>query len=192
MSIRLRRRVSPWSIGLLFLAIACVGIVVFSLNKPLPTYLVAKRDLVPGQSIQSTDLEAAELDLGSLASLYASEIPAGTSLTSPVPQGELIPVSRLGRALAENQTAIRLIPSIKPSAAVALGSFVSIWQVVEVEGIFQPEQLVARAEVASVEVGEELFAEDIPEIEILLSKEQAMLLITALAADFEVFVLPAK
>ena len=60
--------------------------------------------------------------------------------------GELIPVSRLGRELAENQTAIRLIPSIKPSAAVALGSFVSVWQVVEVEGIFQPEQLVARAE----------------------------------------------
>ena len=60
MSIRLRRRVSPWSIGLLFLAIASVGVVVFSLNKPLPTYLVAKRDLVPGQSIQSADLEAAE------------------------------------------------------------------------------------------------------------------------------------
>ncbi|MFM2022888.1 MAG: hypothetical protein RIR89_280 [Actinomycetota bacterium] len=192
MSIRLRRRLSPWSIGLFVLAIASVGIVVASLYKPLPTYLVAKRDLVPGQSIQSTDLEVAELDLGSLAPLYAKEIPAGAALTSAVPQGELIPVSRLARELAENQTAIRLIPSIKPSAAVALGSFVSIWQVVEVDGIFQPEQLVARAEVASVEVGEGLFAEDVPEIEILLSKEQAMLLITALAADYEVFVLPAK
>lgn len=176
----------------MFLAIASVGIAVISLNKPLPTYLVAKRDLVPGQSIQTTDLDMVELDLGSLAALYAKEIPAGTALTSAVPKGELIPVSRFGRELAENQTAIRLVPSIKPSAAVVLGSFVSIWQVVEVEGLFQPEQLVARAEVASVEFGEGLFAEDVPEIEILLSKEQAMLLITALAADFDVFVLPAK
>jgi hypothetical protein len=52
--------------------------------------------------------------------------------------------------------------------------------------------LVARAEVAAVEYGEGLFSEEIPEVELLLGKEQAMLVITALAADFDIYVLPAK
>jgi hypothetical protein len=75
---------------------------------------------------------------------------------------------------------------------VVAGTLVSVWQVVEVEGQFQPQQLVATAEVAAVQYGEGLFSEEIPEVELLVGREQAMLVITALAADFDVFVLPVK
>lgn len=163
-----------------------------ALNKPLPTYLVAKRDLVAGELIISEDVESVALDLGPLADRYASALSEGKAVRSAIGAGELIPLSRLGSQFLDNQTAVRLIPSTQPSASVIQGSFVSVWQVVEVAGGFEPQQLVDRAEVAAVKYGEGLFAEEIPEVELLLGKEQAMLVITALAADFEVFVLPTK
>lgn len=192
MSMRIKKRVNPWTVAIFILSLAAVAVMVFALNKPLPTYLIAKRDLLPGELISAQDVEQLNLDLGPLAASYITELPDDLAVRSAIPQGELIPLSRLGTQLAQNQTAIRLLPATKPAAAVLAGSLVSVWQVVEVEGEFQPQQLVAIAEVAAIEYGEGLFSEDVPEIELLLGKEQAMLVITALAADYDVFVLPLK
>lgn len=192
MTIRIRRRVSSWTLFLGVAAVSCAVLIFMALNKPLPTYLVAKRDLVAGELIISEDVESVALDLGPLADRYASALSEGKAVRSAIGAGELIPLSRLGSQFLDNQTAVRLIPSTQPSASVIQGSFVSVWQVVEVAGGFEPQQLVDRAEVAAVKYGEGLFAEEIPEVELLLGKEQAMLVITALAADFEVFVLPTK
>ena len=192
MTIRIRRRISPWTIGFVAMAIASSVLFILALNKPLPTYLVAKRDLSPGEQISLGDVELVALDLGPLADKYAIGVTDSMSSRSAIPAGELLPLSRLGSAMPENQTAIRLVPSTKPSALVNGGAYVSVWQVVEGESGFEPQQLVARAEVAAVEYGEGLFSEEIPEVELLLGKEQAMLVITALAADFDIYVLPAK
>ena len=192
MSMRIRKRVNPWTVAIFILSLAAVAVMVFALNKPLPTYLIAKRDLLPGELISAQDVEQLNLELGPLAASYIKELPDDLAVRSAIPQGELIPLSRLGTQLAQNQTAIRLLPATKPASAVLAGSLVSVWQVVEVEGEFQPQQLVAIAEVAAIQYGEGLFSEDVPEIELLLGKEQAMLVITALAADYDVFVLPLK
>ena len=192
MTIRIRRRISPWTIGFVAMAIASSVLFILALNKPLPTYLVAKRDISPGEQISLGDVELVALDLGPLADKYAIGVTDSMSSRSAIPVGELLPLSRLGSAMPENQTAIRLVPSTKPSALVNGGAYVSVWQVVEGESGFEPQQLVARAEVAAVEYGEGLFSEEIPEVELLLGKEQAMLVITALAADFDIYVLPAK
>lgn len=192
MTIRIRRRISPWTIGFVAMAIASSVLFILALNKPLPTYLVAKRDISPGEQISLGDVELVALDLGPLADKYAIGVTDSMSSRSAIPAGELLPLSRLGSAMPENQTAIRLVPSTKPSALVNGGAYVSVWQVVEGESGFEPQQLVARAEVAAVEYGEGLFSEEIPEVELLLGKEQAMLVITALAADFDIYVLPAK
>jgi hypothetical protein len=172
------------------LTLAAVGIAVVSLNKPLPNYLVAKRELIPGEPITSEDVEILALDLGILENKYLQEIPSNLVVRSTVPAGELIPLTRVGDQLAENQTAIRLSPATKPAASVVAGALVSVWQVIEIEGQFVPQQLVAAAEVAAVDYAEGLLAEEIPEIELLVGKDQAMLVITALAAESDVFVLP--
>lgn len=190
MSIRIRRRLSGWLI-LSLLVIFSSGFLLFlSLNKPLPTYLVAKRDLVPGELLESSDFELVPIDLGPLAPKYLSSVSPNLQLLSQIPAGELVPISRLGIEFAENQTAVRLIPSIKPASNVKPGSWVSIWQVVEKEEQYSAELLVERAEVSAVETGEGLFADELPEVEVVLGAEQARLLITALAAKVEVFVLP--
>jgi hypothetical protein len=190
MSIRIRKRVSPWTVIIFILSLVAALVVVLTLNKPLPTFLVAKRALAPGELITAQDVDLQNLDLGPLEGNYLKEIPS--AVRSAVAAGELIPVSRVGPQLTENQTAIRLLPATKPAASVVAGTLVSVWQVVEIEGEFQPQQIVAIAEVAAVQFGEGLFSEEIPEVELLLGKEQAMLVITALSANFDVFVLPLK
>ena len=192
MSMRIRKSISPWTVAIFILSLAALAVIVITLNKPLPTYLVAKRALVPGEQLTAQDVDFLNLDLGPLEGNYLREIPADLAVRSAVPAGELIPVSRLGTQLSENQTAIRILPATKPASSVVAGTLVSVWQVVEVEGQFQPQQLVATAEVAAVQYGEGLFSEEIPEVELLVGREQAMLVITALAADFDVFVLPVK
>lgn len=192
MSIRIRRRISPWGIFLVLAGLLVAVALVFSLNKPLPTYMVAKREIAVGEKILQSDFELVPLDLGPLASKYLAEVPEDLQAISQIPAGELVPISRLGSQLLENQTSVRVIPSIQPSANVKAGSLVSIWQVIEIEDEFLPQLLVERAEVSTVEFGEGLFADELPQVELLLSSEQAKLLITALAADYEVFVLPVS
>jgi hypothetical protein len=192
MSMRIRKSISPWTVAIFILSLIALAVVVVTLNKPLPTYLVAKRALAPGEQITEQDVDFLNLNLGPLESNYLREIPADLAVRSAVPAGELIPVSRLATQLSENQTAIRILPATKPASSVVAGTLVSVWQVIEVEGQFQPQQLVATAEVAAIHYGEGLFSEDIPEVELLVGREQAMLVITALAADFDVFVLPVK
>jgi multidrug efflux pump subunit AcrA (membrane-fusion protein) len=49
MSFRIRRRISGWVILTLLVIFACGLLQIAALNKPLPTYLVAKRDLAAGE-----------------------------------------------------------------------------------------------------------------------------------------------
>lgn len=176
---------------LTLLVLSCSGLILFfSWNKPLPTYLVAKRDLVPGELLDSFDFESVPIDLGPVAEKYLSSVSPNLQLLSQIPAGELVPISRLGIDFAENQTAVRMIPSSKPSSNVKPGSWVSIWKVLEQDDQYLPVLLVERAQVSAVEYGEGLFADQLPEVEVVLGSDQATLLITALAAKHEVFVLP--
>jgi hypothetical protein len=186
----MRKRISSWTLLLIGLGSLLAAVLVLSVNKPLPTYLVAKSNLTAGQELVDADFEIVNLYLGPLADKYLSRIQANTSVISQIPAGELVPLSRIGRELLPNQTSVRIVPSTKPASNVAAGSWVSIWQVVEIEDKFEPQLLVESAEVLAVEYSEGLFADEIPEVEILLGSEQATLLITALAAKHEVFVLP--
>ena len=176
---------------LTLLVLSCSGLILlYSWNKPLPTYLVAKRDLVPGELLDFFDFESVPIDLGPVAEKYLSSVSPNLQLLSQIPAGELVPISRLGINFAENQTAVRMIPSSKPSSNVKPGSWVSIWKVLEQDDQYLPVLLVERAQVSAVEYGEGLFADQLPEVEVVLGSDQATLLITALAAKHEVFVLP--
>jgi Flp pilus assembly protein CpaB len=182
MSISIRRRISGWMILTLLVIFASGLLLIAALNKPLPTYLVAKRDLAAGESIEATDFVEVSLDLGPLAEKYLTTLSNDWQVLSHIPAGELVPLSRLGIDLAANQTVVRLMPSVRPAANVKPGSWVSVWQVIEQEDNHLAELLVQSAEVSAVEFGEGLFADKLPEVEVVLGAEQATLLITALAA----------
>lgn len=192
MAVRLQRsrlRTLALPIGIATIGLA---LIIFGFLRPLPTYLIAARDLAPGELVTAADVSEVELDLGPIASGYLSELPLGQATSGFVAAGELLPKRLLGDYQLPTQTLIRIVPQSPPAAAVRPGTLVSIWQVREVEEILQPERLVELAEVVAIIEPDGLFAADLPELELRMSKEQATAVITAVAGDIPLFVMPTS
>ena len=190
MAIRLRRRPRAWVVIAGVMSVAMLAVLMLGLLRPLPSYLVAAGNLQPGVVLGPEAFEMVELDLGALASDYASSIPAGQTVTTLIRAGELLPKSRLGQFAPSGLTSIRFVPESRPASATEVGTHVAIWQVVEVEEVSAAQLLVPRALVTAIDEPEGLFADASPEVELQLFAEQATLVIAALAANYPLFVLP--
>lgn len=172
-----------------FLVLVLVGIA--GLNRPLPSYLIAAGNLGAGTVLTSELVRSESLDLGSIAQGYATDSDLdGQALLLPVASGELIPRRALGETLANGQTSIRVIPDLKPASQVTPGSRVSIWQVVELEDDFEPQLLVASSLVSDIFLGDGLFAGELPEVELILSRGEAALVLTAITSESAIYLLP--
>ena len=172
-----------------FLVLVLVGIA--GLNRPLPTYLIASSNLGVGTVLGSELVRLESLDLGSIAESYATEADLdGQALLIPISSGELIPRRALGESLTNGQTSIRVVPDLKPSSQITLGSRVSIWQVVEVEDEFETQLLVASSLVSDILFGEGLFAGELPEVELILSRIEAAMVLRAVTSESAIYLLP--
>ena len=172
-----------------FLILVLVGIA--GLNRPLPTYLIASSNLGVGTVLGSELVRLESLDLGSIAESYATEADLdGQALLIPISSGELIPRRALGESLTNGQTSIRVVPDLKPASQITLGSRVSIWQVVEVEDEFEPQLLVASSLVSDILFGEGLFAGELPEVELILSRIEAAMVLRAVTSESAIYLLP--
>ena len=172
-----------------FLVLVLVGIA--GLNRPLPTYLIASSNLGVGTVLGSELVRLESLDLGSIAESYATEADLdGQALLIPISSGELIPRRALGESLTNGQTSIRVVPDLKPASQITLGSRVSIWQVVEVEDEFEPQLLVASSLVSDILFGEGFFAGELPEVELILSRIEAAMVLRAVTSESAIYLLP--
>ncbi len=172
-----------------FLVLVLVGIA--GLNRPLPIYLIASSNLGVGTVLGSELVRLESLDLGSIAESYATEADLdGQALLIPISSGELIPRRALGESLTNGQTSIRVVPDLKPASQITLGSRVSIWQVVEVEDEFEPQLLVASSLVSDILFGEGLFAGELPEVELILSRIEAAMVLRAVTSESAIYLLP--
>ena len=189
---RLRARPANWVLLLISSSLVLVGLVVASAMKPLPSYLVASSTISTGTLLSEADAVVVELDLGVYSEAYVA---AGTSIeglsaTAVIGQGELIPLRLIGRGLRPDQTALRFVPDLKPAQSIVPGSVVSVWQVIETEEGFVPQRIVSVSEVLAIEFGDGLFAEDAPDVELLLNLDQSTLVLAAVAAGYPIYVLP--
>ena len=172
-----------------FLVLVLVGIA--GLNRPLPSYLIAAGNLGAGTVLTSELIRSESLDLGSVAQGYATDADLdGQALLLPVASGELIPRRALGETLANGQTSIRVTPDLKPASQITPGSRVSIWQVVELEDEFDPQLLVVSSLVSDIFLGDGLFAGELPEVELILSRGEAALVLTAITSESAIYLLP--
>lgn len=190
MAIRLRRRPRAWVLMVGAMSAVFLVIVALGLSRPLPSYLVARDTIAPGALLTEDDFQMVAMDLGPLAEKYATTLEPGLSVTSLVEGGELIAKSRFQNYMPIGLTSVRLTPSSRPSTATRVGSYVAVWQVLEVEEVLSSQLLVPRALVTAIAEPEGLFADAAPEIELQLFTEKATLVIAALAADLPIFVLP--
>jgi hypothetical protein len=85
---------------------------------------------------------------------------------------------------------LRFVPDLKPAQSIVPGSVVSVWQVTETEDGFMPQRIVSVSEVLAIEFGDGLFAEDAPDVELLLNLDQSTLVLAAVAAGYPIYVLP--
>ncbi|WP_415274414.1 hypothetical protein [Aquiluna sp. Uisw_065] len=168
------------------------GLVFASAIKPLPSYLVASSTISTGTLISDADTVVAEIDLGTLSEAYVTADTAtdGLSVTAVIGKGELIPLRLIGTGLRPNQTAIRFVPNLKPADSIVAGSVVPVWQVTETDDGFVPQRIVSVSEVLAIEFGDGLFAEDAPDVELLLNLDQSTLVLAAVAARYPIYVLP--
>ena len=189
---RLRARPANWVLLLIGSSLVLGGLVFASAIKPLPSYLVASSAISTGTLISDADTVVAEIDLGSLSEAYVTADTAidGLSVTAVIGKGELIPLRLIGTGLRPNQTAIRFVPNLKPADSIVAGSAVSVWQVTETEEGFVPQRIVSVSEVLAIEFGDGLFAEDAPDVELLLNLDQSTLVLAAVAARYPIYVLP--
>lgn len=192
MAIRFGKRVPNWILlaaGSLAVAIA-LGVA--ALSRPVPEYLVAATALKPGVPIQPEDLRSVALDLKELGDTYllAQDLLPGVGVIRVVREGELISRSDLTFEVDDTLTSIRIIPKLKPSDQVTPGAQVSVWKVLETEAGEQVQQLVERAEVLDLVYGEGLFAAEYPEVELRISWEQSALLLQAISAESDIYLLP--
>jgi hypothetical protein len=188
----IKRRVPNWLILGFGMGAIAIALFVSAANKPLPEYLVASSNLRPGQLLVKEDFESVALDLGPLADKYltADAFAPNYGISVVARSGELIALDSLTSQLNPELTSIRFTPGLQPSSSVKVGGWVSIWQVVEVDEVFEAQRLISRAEVSNLIVGEGLFATDSPEIEISLRLEDSVLVLAALSAGLDVYVLP--
>jgi hypothetical protein len=189
---RLRARPANWVLLLIGSSLVLGGLVFASAIKPLPSYLVASSAISTGTLISDAATVVAEIDLGTLGEAYATADTAtdGLSVTAVIGQGELIPLRLIGTGLRPNQTAIRFVPSLRPADSIVAGSVVSVWQVTETDDGFVPQRIVSVSEVLAIEFGDGLFAEDAPDVELLLNLDQSTLVLAAVAARYPIYVLP--
>ena len=189
---RLRARPANWVLLLISSSLVLGGLVFASAIKPLPSYLVASSTISTGTLISGADTAVAEMDLGTLSEAYVTAGTAidGLSVTAVIGKGELIPLRLIGRGLRPNQTSIRFVPNLKPADSIVAGSVVSVWQVTETEDGFVPQRIVSVSEVLAIEFGDGLFAEDAPDVELLLNLDQSTLVLAAVAAGYPIYVLP--
>ena len=181
-----RRAAAP-----IFLAAVGVALVTAGFLRPVPSYLVAATDLVPGVLVSESDLIATELDLGELGPSYLTELSPGSAVTDFVGRGELLPKRLIADFRSDNQTQLRIIPAADPAGSIVHGSTVAVWQVVEIEDQVIPEQVVAAALVVAITDSEGLFASDVAQYELLLSQNQATTLIAAMASELPLYLVPA-
>lgn len=192
MAVRFGRRVPNWVLLAVGSVVFAAALGVFALNRPLPEYLIASVNLKPGAIITAQDLKPANLDLGPAGESYllASELQPGTSVLRVVRKGELLSRADLTFETESGLTSLRFTPKLKPANQVVPGSRVSVWRVLEVETGRQVQQLVAQAEVLDLVYGDGLFAQEFPEVEIRVSWEESALLLEAVSAESDIYLLP--
>jgi hypothetical protein len=127
-----RKVIDPRLVIGIVLVVASVGAVVLLVGNAERTTAVytAGRSLVPGDVVTADDLVVTQVRLAESAARYLSteQLPAaGLVLTRYIDQGELLPVSALGRTDGQDVTTIVIPLAASLPEQVGVGSVVDLW-----------------------------------------------------------------
>jgi hypothetical protein len=189
----LRKRISNVALIIVTVATGLVIAGAIALSRPLPEYLVAKTPLIPGEEIGVESFELQRLDLGPAGRHYLTlqNAPEVFYLNEFVSEGELVPIRNVLDFAPDGLTTIVLSPSLEVSQKVSAGSWVQIWRTIPTENNFLGELLVPRSQVVAVTEGSSLMSDRGTLVEVMVSQEQAGLLLQTVSSDLDIFLLVA-
>jgi hypothetical protein len=189
----LRKRISNVALIIVTIATGLVIAGAIALNRPLPEYLVAKAPLIPGEAIGLDNFELQHLDLGVASNLYLTSrnAPERFYLNELVMEGELVPTRKVLERSSEGYTTIVLNPAIPISQKISAGSWVQIWRTVPTADNFLGELLVTRSQVLAVTEDSSLISDHGTLVEVLVTQEQAGLLLQGLSSELDIYLLLA-
>ncbi len=187
----LRKRISNLTLIVLLVATGLVAAGVITLSRPLPEYLVAKSVLIPGERIGIDDFELQGLDLGEASGLYltSQDAPNSFYLDGVALEGELILKRAVKSYPARGFTTVVLKPSLPISQQISAGSWVQIWRTSSSAEGFVGELLVMRSQVVTVTEDSKFISEPGSLVEVMVTPQQAALILQTLAADLEIYLL---
>ncbi len=188
-----RRRVSSWTVLGTSAAISLVVAGLLALNRPLPEYLVARGDLHPGERVTIENFHLMRLDLATAGAGYLTSADMDESyvVSQVILGGELLPSRSLSSADVQGLTTLVLESSLPVSEKITPGTWVQIWRTTSTALGMNGELLISRSEVASVIQDESLGSIDQRLVEVLVTQEQASLLIESIAAEMDLYLLVA-
>ena len=188
----LRRSIPRWMWMAMFMTVALFFVGLFSVNRPLPEYLVARGELSAGRPLELNDFEVVPLNLGSLEARYLgpSDLEPGLQLVDTLAKGELLPFSNVSMDIPIGQTSIRLTPALEVPQNVVPGGWVSIWRVLELDDQFTTELIVPRSKVVSVIEPDGLFANNIAQVELLIDVASSTVVMQSITAENDIYLLP--
>jgi hypothetical protein len=187
----LRKRISNVALIIVTIATGLVIAGAIALNRPLPEYLVAKATLIPGEAIGLENFELQHLDLGVASNLYLTSrnAPELFYLNELLLAGELVPTSKVLELSPEGHTTIVLNPAIPISQKISAGSWVQIWRTIPTADNFLGELLVTRSQVIAVTEDSSLISDHGTLVEVLVTQEQAGLLLQGLSSGLDIYLL---
>jgi hypothetical protein len=106
-------------------------------------------------------------------------------------EGELVPTRKVLERSSEGYTTIVLNPAIPISQKISAGSWVQIWRTVPTADNFLGELLVTRSRVIAVTEDSSLISDHGTFVEVLVTQEQAGLLLQGLSSDLDIYLLLA-
>ena len=142
-----------WMLALAIALLAAALALLVSTNRPQPTveYLVAKRDLPTGVTLDASAFTAVPLALGAAGKNYLATLPAGATLRTALRAGDILAVDNLGQS--NQRFSVVLSPSQPLSSRVRVGSRIDVWFVAkagQLAAVAAPIRVATDLEVRSI------------------------------------------
>lgn len=170
------------------------GMLVISRLAATTTVLVARSDVIVGDTLDRDDFTTAELRLGEQTAHYAtspSQLPRGAVAMETVRSGELLPLSAIGQGSGVQLRPVVVEVDASVAMSVAPGAHVELWNTPADPGSAQrspASRLVQDGVVRSVDEGSSLGMRS-KSVEVLVPAEEVAPVLEALAADDRVDVI---
>lgn len=183
-------------IGLVLVIVSIAGVwLLVSSSRQTTPLLQTTRTILPGEAIDSRDLQVVEVALGPLTETYLAPqaVEPHSVATRTLPKGELLPLSAIGDEDASRTTTV-VVSSTALPAGVRAGTVVELWHAPLLEDgrtVDAPRILVGDAVVAAVAEADGMLSQTRTDVEVVIDRADVANVLAAISGGSVISIIPA-